>query len=148
MQHYLLDQYHIARPCSMVEWGDKYVTIGNKDANRVAEDTVGDYWVSTVFLGLDHSWGRGDPVLFETMVFVEGESADMKRYCTWAEAMAGHERIRSMLERELTDAGEMTTGMIAILKSQLHTTQDTAFSNPSLIFTNQNQPRNIIGEKP
>lgn len=28
-----------------------------------------DYRVSTVFLGIDHNWGEGPPLLFETMVF-------------------------------------------------------------------------------
>ena len=47
--------------------------------------------VSTVFLGLDHSWG-GQPHLFETMVFVNGVEEGMERYATWDEAEAGHER--------------------------------------------------------
>lgn len=31
--------------------------------------TVGRYKISTVFLGLDHNWGLGPPVVWETMVF-------------------------------------------------------------------------------
>lgn len=31
--------------------------------------TVGDSKISTVFLGLDHSFGSSSPVLWETMVF-------------------------------------------------------------------------------
>jgi hypothetical protein len=44
-----------------------------------------------VFLGLDHSFGRGDPVLFETMVFGGPLGSAQWRYCTWAEAERGHE---------------------------------------------------------
>lgn len=40
------------------------------DKNRfVAQEHVGEFWVSTVFMGLDHNWGDGPPLLFETMVF-------------------------------------------------------------------------------
>lgn len=39
---------------------------------RIASDNLdeGNIWVSTVWLGLDHGWGRGKPQIFETMVFV------------------------------------------------------------------------------
>lgn len=53
--------------------------------------------VSTVFLGLDHNW-LGDergPQIFETAVF--GFAPDnvqiKRRYSTWDEAAAGHEKI-------------------------------------------------------
>lgn len=65
---------------------DKYILIGQTPVpcddllewarwmegadSRVFETTVGEYWVSTVFLGLDHNWLRdGEPLLFETMIF-------------------------------------------------------------------------------
>lgn len=72
---------------------------------RVKETYLGPgdrVWVSTVFLGVDHSF-RFDkdvpyaPVVFETMVFTNGVSGldeidgDMDRYCTWGEAEAGHD---------------------------------------------------------
>jgi hypothetical protein len=39
-------------------------------ANRtVAMDTVGGSIVSTVFLGIDHGFDGGPPILWETMVF-------------------------------------------------------------------------------
>lgn len=75
-------------------------------ARRVAEDVVkapvGFYVVSTVFLGLDHSFipgARG--VWFETMVFSH-EKAPVKhiqeRYHSWSEAEAGHKRIVKELQ--------------------------------------------------
>ena len=36
---------------------------------KVAKETIGEAEVSTVFLGLDHNWGDGPPILWETMVF-------------------------------------------------------------------------------
>lgn len=49
--------------------------------------------VSTVFLGLDHSFGVGEgPILFETMIFGGPHSDYQERYETWDEAVAGHKR--------------------------------------------------------
>lgn len=72
--------------------------IKNPMHRRIALDTVGDLEVSTVFLGLNHAYTREHPpVLFETMVFRGDESTgEQERYCTWAEAEAGH---REMVER-------------------------------------------------
>jgi hypothetical protein len=44
------------------------------DQRRVKQEMVGDLKVSTVFLGLDHSRGKGPPALWETMVFAKGSS--------------------------------------------------------------------------
>jgi hypothetical protein len=44
--------------------------LGAHHPNRVAEAQIGESWISTVFLGIDHNWsGKGPPVLWETMVF-------------------------------------------------------------------------------
>lgn len=64
---------------------------------RVALSDVNGASVSTVFLGLDHSFGFGDrPVLFETMIF-DTKNGDFDnyqwRYCTEDEALAGHAKI-------------------------------------------------------
>jgi hypothetical protein len=85
----------------------------NRDARRVARTEIGSVgYVSTVFLGLDHSFGGGRPVLFETMSFIGGESEDyFARYHTWAEAEAGHARI----VREALAQIETTASMVADL---------------------------------
>ncbi len=53
--------------------------------------------VSTVWLGLDHSFGDGTPLIFETMVFSKkgdcSSEEHCERYATLKEAEAGHERI-------------------------------------------------------
>ena len=63
-------------------------------ADRQVRDSMqGDVRVSTVFLGLDMNFGLDDaPVLFETMVFINGSGGDCERYSTWDEAEAGHAR--------------------------------------------------------
>lgn len=73
--------------------------------HRVAIDHIELYEVSTVWLGLDHGFGRGAPLIFETMVFLDGTVEDtyLQRYATKEEAMAGHEavcaEIRTLAER-------------------------------------------------
>jgi hypothetical protein len=77
-------------PCDFVEWAHWFET-----ANRhVANDCIGDVRVSTVFLGLDHSWGYGPPLLFETMIFNGRKHTPayghMARCSTWEQALAQH----------------------------------------------------------
>ena len=61
-----------------------YRTVGRE---KLQDGTI----VSTVWLGIDHSFGGGTPILFETMVFDPlGESVESRRYCTEAEALEGH----------------------------------------------------------
>jgi hypothetical protein len=66
----------------------------------VRQDRVGDYTVSTVFLGVDHNWWRsGKPVLWETMIFggcgisLASEDIMQRRYRSYEEALAGHEKV-------------------------------------------------------
>jgi hypothetical protein len=62
----------------------------NHAARVVANTKVGDVTVSTVFLGLNHQFGRGVPLLFETMIFGGPQDNYCMRWPTWAEAEAGH----------------------------------------------------------
>ena len=64
----------------------------NSDRRRVAYTELPNCQVSTVFLGVDHSFNGGPPVLWETMVFgLENEF--MERYTSHADALAGHAEI-------------------------------------------------------
>lgn len=73
-------------------WREWYGT-----ADRViARDEIGGIRVSTVFLGIDHQFGHGIPILYETMTFEENSSGEwrggfQRRYRTRAEALAGHQ---------------------------------------------------------
>lgn len=82
---------------SVLEWGRQFEKM---DSIVKQEDLPNGYWVSTVFLGLDHNFGGGKPLLFETMVFkkdkkgkVNFRDLDMDRYFTWEEAEKGHKRM-------------------------------------------------------
>jgi hypothetical protein len=83
------------QPIDLYTWS---VRFHDKDYQRVAKDE-GDGWkVSTVWLGLDHQFGDGPPLIFETMVFGGPLDDETVRYSTLAEAEAGHaavlERVR------------------------------------------------------
>lgn len=63
--------------------------------------------VSTVFLGLDHSFGGGPPLWFETMVFPEDSmrEQEMDRCSTYDEAEAMHIRmVEKWMRRDATKA--------------------------------------------
>ena len=77
-------------PCDdVLTWGRWFE--GSGDQRIVRKDQVGDIEVSTVFLGLDHSFGRGAPLLWETMIFGGQHDGYQDRYATKAGALLGHE---------------------------------------------------------
>lgn len=93
--YYRLTEEGQVVPCAdMSEWSRWYETADR----RVAGTDVGGFFVSTVFLGLDHRFaGQGPPVLWETMVrredAKEGSPAFVdyqRRYASREDALAGH----------------------------------------------------------
>jgi hypothetical protein len=66
----------------------------------VAKTRLHSFVISTIFLGRDHSFGCGDLILFETVVFGEGgEEVKMERYGIWEEAEMGHYRVVDEVSR-------------------------------------------------
>jgi len=59
---------------------------------RVALDDIPPHGhISTVWLGSNHNWGEGPPLIFETMVFLrEAQSSIQARYATLEDAQRGH----------------------------------------------------------
>jgi len=90
--NFILDG-HATVPCDdLTTWGRWMETA----KRHVREDFFGDIRISTVFLGIDHSFGDGPPLIFETMVFGGALDQEMDRYSTWDEAEGGH---NAMMER-------------------------------------------------
>jgi hypothetical protein len=106
------------KPITAEQWS----ALRTSEYKRVAETTIGPLWVSTVWLGIDHGFeirGRKHrPVIFETMIFpadgqvvkdsrrddeakivaalhpeLRGLIDNQWRYCTEAEAIAGHDGV-------------------------------------------------------
>lgn len=94
MGWYVLNGHEPIPVDDVIEWAKWF----EKGDRRVAKTSIEpNVFVSTVFLGLDHSFMEGRPILFETMVFGDGEEDTMmERYSTWDEAEKGH---KDMIER-------------------------------------------------
>jgi hypothetical protein len=77
-------------PMGFGDWASAFDSDGPE--RFVAQENV--TWcirVSTVWLGLDHSFtGEGPPLIYETMIFGGPHDGDMWRYATREEAEAGH----------------------------------------------------------
>lgn len=95
----------IAVQCdSLLEWADWLETADR----RVAETQIGDIWVSTVFLGMDHGFFSDDPLLFETLVFPTEEFGTMVRYFTWEEAEEGHRKVVQAIQAMIEQSQAIT----------------------------------------
>lgn len=101
--HYkLVDQ--TPAPCTFQEYVDWEAAVGSEKARRVAKTYLEGAYISTVFLGLDHSFGRDTaaPVLFETMVFEGPLDGMQERYTTWADAEIGHKAMVECVKHRST----------------------------------------------
>lgn len=114
-KHYILDEE--GNPVSAdfmtwVTWFEDSCRDFDKTKRRVAMTSIGQYKVSTVFLGLDHSFGKGPPILWETMVFnkkskgkkwnrEDGASVEMTR-CSGSreQAEAMHDRMVKLVKEK------------------------------------------------
>lgn len=87
---------------AMVKWGMLFADPNYKIVKQ--ERTNYGEMLSTVWLGLDHSFAFGPhtPIIFETMLFKPEDANEQdypdnyrtQRYATEAQALAGHEKMR------------------------------------------------------
>lgn len=56
--------------------------------------------ISTVFLGIDHNWYGGEPLLFETMIFGGKHDGYQNRTSSWQDAMSCHEYVLKLVKGE------------------------------------------------
>ena len=103
---YILDAAGNPQKADLETWAKWFETTDR----HLAEDKIGDVRVSTVFLGLDHSFFGGKPLLFETMIFGGNNDQYQARYPTKEEALAGHgfalEAVKSGQEIEEGEVNE------------------------------------------
>lgn len=91
---YILDgRTPVAKP--MTEWAMWFER--NQESRQIARTEVGIATVSTVFLGIDHQWADGPPILFETMIFGGEHEGWQERYVTWEDAERTHESVCAAL---------------------------------------------------
>ncbi len=77
------------RHMSMEEWTNAF----EGDRHIAKTELPNGVTISTVWLGLDHSFDEGPPLIFETMAFPPDKWRDLDsaRYSTEEQAKAGHE---------------------------------------------------------
>lgn len=81
-----------AQPISL----DEFVELVSRN-NVVASTERGDVAVSTIWLGVNHQYGDGPPLIFETMVFGGEHNGYQIRYPNVDEARRGHELVEAMV---------------------------------------------------
>lgn len=101
-------------PITYEEFGE---LLADPDYKRVEATEIGPYWVSTVWLGLDHQWmAGGPPLIFETMVFSISQCDDPDelgltdidgyRWSTEHEARVGHGEVCTLVRATLVEDPE------------------------------------------
>jgi hypothetical protein len=103
LSNYILNEQGEVVPCeNTLTWAKWFET-----ADRTVAKTQGQGWmVSTVFLGMDHQFGDGPPMLWETLVFGGPLDGEGDRYATAEEARAGHETwVAKCMNGSLEDQG-------------------------------------------
>ena len=86
---YILEGHKAVECDDLMVWAKWFETAERHvDKTEISSDVN----VSTVFLGLNHNYGDGEPLLFETMVFGGEHDEEMERYSTWEQAEEGHNR--------------------------------------------------------
>ena len=84
--YYILKDHEPIRVEGVEEWARQFEIMDR----HVEQTMIGDVRVSTVFLGINHNFGRGPPLLFETMIFGGVHDGWQERCSTWVEAEAQH----------------------------------------------------------
>lgn len=96
------DQYILVNGVPVIEpdlqkWGEFF---NNKDSRRVDYTKIDDkIAISTVFLGIDHSFSGGPPILWETLIMGGEHDQDMMRCSgTIEDARSMHNRAVAMFK--------------------------------------------------
>lgn len=95
----------LGKPLTVEQWAALFEgwTLEDIEAyRRVAEDDVGPYWVSTVWIGHNMNYGPvGPPLIFETMVFAGGDEdtlgIDLDQY-RWPDLNTAEQGHREVVE--------------------------------------------------
>lgn len=78
-----------------------------KIANDYLPDCDGEVVrISTIFLVLDHGYGDGPPLVFETMVFGGRYDCEQRRYTTIEGAEIGHQMVIEFIQAAPVEAQE------------------------------------------
>lgn len=102
---------HTPVAVDLMTWAERFKGIENRVVAKTEINAHCD--VSTVFLGLDHSFGQGDPVLFETMIFGGPLDRERDRYTSWADAERGHEEAVVRARKAIAQVGRIKASALS-----------------------------------
>ncbi len=96
LKYYILDGHFVKEESCFLGWCEWFGSADRIiDRDILTIKTYGTRFkeiiISTVFLGIDHNFFGGKPLLFETMIFGGPIDGEMKRCSTWKEAIKMHE---------------------------------------------------------
>ena len=86
---YILNEKCPVRCKDILKWAKWFESANRRVAESVGKNKIR---VSTVFLGLDHSFSAGPPMLFETMIFGGEYDQYQNRCSTWEQAEIMHKK--------------------------------------------------------
>jgi len=89
-----------------INLGEYAELLTDNEYKIIKQEPIGEYFVSTVWLGIDLGYGMGRPIIFETMVF--NSKTDLTeqyqdRYSTQEEALKGHEEAVQFVMNSLSE---------------------------------------------
>lgn len=101
-EYYILDDDNNPVPAASIEAWSAWFEEASKSGRKVLRRTkvLDDCLVSTVFLGIDHGFGDGPPILFETMIFGGDFDGEQRRYSTATEALAFHDSLVALAKEK------------------------------------------------
>lgn len=98
--HYLLDENKEPYPVTIEEAIKLYE---HPELKQTAYDEIDGVRISTVFLGMDHSWSNKpghEPVLWETMIFGGEYDQYQERYTSHHDALEGHQKALQLVNNQ------------------------------------------------
>lgn len=87
---YILEGTKVVPTDDMNAWGTMFSSptrVVAKSSEMIDGERIE---ISTVFLGMDHNFGDGPPLVFESMVFGGEHQGECRRCATWDEAVLLH----------------------------------------------------------
>ena len=95
MKHFILDADRHVIEVDPLTWGR---WLGRAE-RRVARTEVRHLLVLTSFLGIDISFGDGEPAYFETRVLDGCDELECSQHSTWSRALSGHHALTKRWSR-------------------------------------------------
>lgn len=86
---YILEKGEVKEEPDLMKWARWYEKCNNR---HIHETYLGKVQVSTVFLGINHCWDGGPPLIFETMIFGGEHDEYQDRCSTIKQAKTMHDK--------------------------------------------------------